>query len=227
MLHQPAITLVGTRSPSEDGKFLAKYIASCLPYLKNTFADIVTVGGLANGIDQIIHQQSIRFQVPTVAFIGTGILLNYPANSEKLRQKIIEQGGAIVSEYLPSENYSAENFVRRNRLQAGLARVVIPVEWKPRGGTEHTLRYAKAAGRKIICLKLPDWSSSHPELSTAQEMRAEIFTIPGQESDLLNAIGQSISRDSHSDQSSRLTDLSETSKPQKDYYQLSLWTEEL
>lgn len=219
LLHQTAIAIVGTRNPSEDGQFLAKYISRCLPY----FHQVVTVSGLAYGIDQIIHQQSLRFKVPTIAFIGTGILLNYPANSDKLRQKIIEQGGAIVSEYLPSESYSAENFVRRNRLQAGLAHVVIPVEWKPKGGTAHTLRFAKAANRKIVCLKLPDWLGSHPELSIAQEMGAEIFTIPGQESKLLEFIQQSISIDINNHQASKLEDLSETSKLQKNYRQLSLW----
>jgi DNA protecting protein DprA len=185
LLYQQAIAIVGTRQPSEDGKFLAKYIGGCLAYWK----DAVTVSGLAYGIDQTIHQESIRFNIPTIAFLGTGILLNYPANSEKLRHQILEKGGTIVSEYLPSESYSAENFIRRNRLQAGLSQVVIPIEWKPKSGTAHTVRFAKAANRQLICLKLPDWSNlEHPELSVAQEMGAKIFTIPGEESELIKTV---------------------------------------
>ncbi len=102
---------------------------------------------MASGIDQIIHKNSLRFDIKTIAFIGTGILLNYPSGSEKLRQEIHQKGGAIVSEYLPHDSYSAANFVHRNRLQAGLARVVIPVEWQEKGGTAHTVRFAK---KKII-----------------------------------------------------------------------------
>jgi predicted Rossmann fold nucleotide-binding protein DprA/Smf involved in DNA uptake len=118
------------------------------------------------------------------------ILLNYPAGSEELRNKIYKKGGAIVSEYLPHQSYSAENFVRRNRIQAGLSRVVIPIEWKPKGGTAHTVRFAKEANKKIICLKLPDWSDSHLELSLAQKMGAEVLTIPGQESEFIHSVTQ-------------------------------------
>lgn len=187
ILHKPSIAIVGTRNPSGDGKFLAHYVGKCLPYLQG-----ITVSGLALGIDQIIHQESIRFNVKTIAIIGTGILLNYPAGSEQLRKKIYKNGGAIVTEYLPNQSYSAENFVRRNRLQAGLSRVVIPVEWKPKGGTAHTVRFAKEAHRKIICLKLPDWSDSHPELSLGQKMGAEVLTIPGQESEFIRSVTQSL-----------------------------------
>lgn len=185
VLHQPAITIVGTRKPTQDGKFLAQYVGRSLPYFKG-----VTVSGLASGIDQIIHKNSLRFNIKTIAFIGTGILLNYPSGSEKLRQEIYQKGGAIVSEYLPHDSYSAANFVHRNRLQAGLARVVIPVEWQEKGGTAHTVRFAKENNRKIICLRQPGWDDSHTELSVAKEMGAEVFTIPGQESEFRKAVQQ-------------------------------------
>lgn len=221
LLYQQGIAIVGTRHPSEDGKFLAKYIGSCLAYWK----EVVTVSGLAYGIDQTIHQESIRFNVPTLAFIGTGILLNYPANSEKLRQQILEKGGTIVSEYLPLESYSAENFVRRNRLQAGLAQVVIPIEWKPKSGTAHTVSFAKKANRQLICLKLPDWSNSeHPELSVAQKIGAKIFTIPGQEDELIKTVHKLIGKKQSSLQTHEPmeNDIS-SSTSQSDYHQLTLW----
>lgn len=125
LLHQASVAIVGTRNPTDDGLFLAKYVGACLPYFNS-----VTVSGLASGIDQLVHQKSIRFNTPTIAVLGTGIRREYPANSNGLRLKILEHGGAIVSEYLPNQSYSAENFVRRNRLQAGLAKVIIPVEWQ-------------------------------------------------------------------------------------------------
>ena len=133
----PSVTIVGTRKPSEDGLFLARYVGACL-------ADwpAATVSGLAAGIDQLAHESSLRAEVPTIAVLGTGILDNYPKDSQVLRDRILGAGGAIVSEYLPRASYSAENFVQRNRLQAALGRVLIPVEWARRSGTAHTVRFA-------------------------------------------------------------------------------------
>jgi DNA protecting protein DprA len=219
ILREPLIAIVGTRNPSGDGRFLAHYVGKCLPYLKAT-----TVSGLALGIDQIIHQESIRFSVKTIAVIGTGILLNYPAGSEELRNKIYKKGGAIVSEYLPYQSYSAENFVRRNRIQAGLSRVVIPIEWKPKGGTAHTVRFAKEAHKKIICLKLPDWSDSHLELSLAQKMGAEVLTIPGQESEFIHCVTQSLALklDENKTKISERVPKKKTEQHQADNLQLTL-----
>jgi len=219
VLHQSAITIVGTRTPSEDGKFLAHYIGGCLPYLKQS----VTVSGLANGIDQIIHRSSLRFQVPTIAILGTGILMNYPENSGELRQEICKAGGAVISEYLPSESYGREKFVLRNRLQAGLARALIPVEWKIDGGTAHTVRFAREANRKIICLRLPDWSNSRAELIKAQDMGADIFTIPGQETALLDTIKECLNLENNMDNDDPLPPSSKKAKKQPEHYQLTLW----
>lgn len=223
ILHQPSIAIVGTRNPSEDGKLLAQYIGACLPY----FNQIATVSGLANGIDQIIHRSSIRFKVPTIAVLGTGIRVTYPENSDDLRQEICKAGGAVISEYLPFESYGREKFVFRNRLQAGLAYIVIPVEWKLESGTAHTVRYAKEANRKIICLKLPDWSDSRTELIKAQDIGADIFTVPGQEATLLDAIKQALVFGNTTPHYEPSFNLSRKIKKQPEYHQLSLWDSEL
>lgn len=186
ILHHSCIAIVGTRQPSEDGEFLARYVGACIPYFD---FDAVTVSGLATGIDQIVHKQSIRFQTPTIAVLGNGIFKNYPSGSEKLRRDICDSGGAIVTEYLPYEGYSADKFVRRNRIQAGLSNVIIPVEWKSKSGTAHTVRYASDAGKPIICLKMPDWSeASHDELNLGRELGAKIFTIPGEETNFIDTV---------------------------------------
>jgi len=186
ILNESAIAVVGTRTPSEDGIFLAKYVGGCIPYFQ-----VNTVSGLANGIDQIIHKESIRFQIPTIAVLGNGIFLNYPAGSENLRSDICNNGGAVITEYLPNQKYSSENFIRRNRLQAGLSDVVIPIEWKTSSGTAHTVHYANKAKKHLVCLKMPDWSEeNHSELKLARELNGKIFTIPGEENlfrDTVNA----------------------------------------
>lgn len=173
-LAMPAVAIVGTRKPSEDGLFLARYVGACLGDWQ-----VATVSGLAAGIDQLAHENSLRAGVPTIAVLGTGILDNYPKGSDVLRKRILEAGGTIVSEYLPHASYSAENFVQRNRLQAALGRALIPVEWARRSGTAHTVRFATALRRPLACLRLADWPSDRLLLEPGVGLETgEIFTLP-------------------------------------------------
>jgi DNA processing protein len=173
-LTMPAVAIVGTRKPSEDGLFLARYVGACL-------ADwpVATVSGLAAGIDQLAHDSSLRTGVPTIAVLGTGILDNYPKGSDIVRRHILEAGGTIVSEYLPQASYSGENFVQRNRLQAALGHALIPVEWARRSGTAHTVRFATELGRPIACLRLADWTADRVVLEPGLgQETGQIFTVP-------------------------------------------------
>lgn len=181
-LHVPAIAAVGTRQPSDDGRWLTSFVGAQLGYW-----NAATVSGLAMGIDQLVHQWSLRARVPTVAVLGTGILSDYPKGAEELRARIIDGGGALVTEYLPRETYSAENFVRRNRLQAALGKVLIPVEWNARSGTAHTVRFAMGQRRPIACLRLPDWASDRVVLP---KEKGRIFSIPGQEHEFRHFVSE-------------------------------------
>ena len=128
--------------------------------------------------------------------LGTGILNNYPSGSEYLRKRILDKGGAIISEYLPNQKYSRESFIHRNRLQTGLSKVVIPIEWARRSGTAHTVGFAKKQKKKIICLRMPDWEKERQELLYAYNIGAQIFTVPGQEKKLFEAISSGLNNKS-------------------------------
>jgi DNA protecting protein DprA len=176
VLRRPSIAIVGTRKPTDDGLFLARYVGACLADWQAP-----TVSGLANGIDQLAHESSIRAGVPTIAVLGTGILDNYPKGSDILREKILRGGGAIISEYLPRESYSAANFVQRNRLQSALGRVLVPVEWARRSGTAHTVRFASDLRRPIACLRLSDWAPERVVMEPGQgHDGGTIFTLPSE-----------------------------------------------
>jgi hypothetical protein len=116
----------------------------------------------------LAHEHSLRAGVPTIAVLGTGILDEYPKGSAIMRERIIADGGTIVTEYLPHISYSAKNFVQRNRLQAALGQVLIPVEWSRRSGTAHTVRFASALERPIACrrgrreVEGPAWMLGEP-----------------------------------------------------------------
>jgi DNA processing protein len=188
VLHRPALTVVGTREPSEDGRFLGRFVGACLAEWAAPM-----ISGLAVGIDQLVHEMSLRAKVPTVAVLGTGILSDYPRDAANLKQEIIARGGALVTEYLPRESYSAENFVKRNRLQAALGRALIPVEWNARGGTAHTVRFATTLKRPIACLRMPDWESNRVVLVKGNGLETgHIFTIPGNEAKFRQFVKQSL-----------------------------------
>ncbi len=183
-IHQRSIAVVGTRNPTRFGFHLAEIIGQTLPQLKSAL-----VSGLADGIDQTMHVGSIKHNVPTIAVLGTGILNNYPSGSEEIRSDICRHGGAIVTEYLPRDTYSSQNFVRRNRIQAGLATVIIPVEWQAKSGTAHTVRFAHETHRQIVCVKPPEWQvAERPELLLATEMGASVFTLPDELEQFIAAV---------------------------------------
>ena len=190
VLHRPSVAIVGTREPSDDGRFLGRYVGACLPAW-----GVPTVSGLAVGIDQQVHELSHRAKVPTIAVLGTGILSDYPRGAVGLRDTIVDNGGAMITEYLPNESYSAEHFVRRNRLQAALGHVLIPVEWNPRSGTAHTVRFATMLRRPIAFLRLSDWETGRvmPSKGMGHET-GRIFTIPGEEAAFRQYVHESISR---------------------------------
>lgn len=176
-LEERGLAIVGTRTPSRDGLFLAEYVGACLHGLQTT-----TISGLAEGIDQAIHRASLRFGVPTVAVLGTGILKTFPKGAEDLANQIVDEGGALVSEYLPTDTYSRATFVRRNRLQSGLARLVLPVEWRTKSGTAHTVRFAAKQHRELVCLRHIGWGERE-ELAMARSLGATVFVIPGEGSE--------------------------------------------
>jgi DNA processing protein len=187
LLTKPSVAVVGTRAPSDDGLWLCRFVGLCFQSW-----GAPTVSGLAVGIDSVVHELSLRAKVPTIAVLGTGIFSEYPKGAVALRDRILDGGGAIVTEYLPYETYSAENFVRRNRLQAALAQVLIPIEWAARSGTAHTVRYAAGLKRPIAGLRLPDWPKDRVMFSNGAAATATTFTIPGQEEQFRQFVAKSL-----------------------------------
>jgi DNA processing protein len=140
-----SVAVVGTREPSPKGVRDACVISASL-----VDAGFTIVSGLAEGIDEAAHATAVERGGHTVAVLGNGIDVTFPAGTADLRARILASQGAIVTEYLPRTMYSRHNFVQRNRIQAALASVVVPVECKPKSGTAHTVRFAAELGRLIV-----------------------------------------------------------------------------
>jgi DNA processing protein len=142
---ESSVAVVGTREASPRGMELTKHLCELLVRW-----GYVVVSGLAEGIDTVAHRTTVDLRGDTVAVLGTGINIEFPAGSAMLRERILERGGMVLTEYFPDAMYSRQSFVQRNRIQAGLANAVIPVESMMKSGTAHTVRFAEEFGRQLV-----------------------------------------------------------------------------
>ncbi|MDX2270586.1 MAG: DNA-processing protein DprA [Cyanobacteriota bacterium] len=143
---QPSVAIVGTRSPTPYGRRWTEKIASVLGE-----AGFVVVSGLAAGIDGIAHQACLQAGGTTLAVVGTGVDVVYPAQHRQLYQQIQKQG-AILSEFPPGTQPAKENFPRRNRIIAGLCQTTLVMEAPAKSGALITAYLANDYGRDVMVL---------------------------------------------------------------------------
>jgi DNA processing protein len=146
LLHTRAVALVGSRSATPQGMDDAERFARTF-----SAAGVTVVSGLAQGIDGAAHRGGLEGVGSTVAVIGTGADLVYPAAHHALARQIAVQG-AILSEWPLGTPARAANFPQRNRLIAGLVSGVLIVEAAMRSGSLITARLANEMGRDVFAL---------------------------------------------------------------------------
>jgi len=143
---QWAVAVVGTRAATVYGKEATRRIAGDLARNKVTI-----ISGLARGIDSEAHRAALDAGGRTIAVLGSGLDIIYPAESRGLAQAIIEQG-ALVSEYAMGTHPEASNFPPRNRIISGLSLGVVIVEAGERSGALITADYALEQGREVFAV---------------------------------------------------------------------------
>lgn len=146
-LHMPMVSIVGSRNASAAGLRHAYQFSRAL-----TVAGFVVSSGLALGIDGAAHQASVDLNLPTVAVMGTGNDRIYPSRHKKLAHRVLECGGALVTELLPGSGPLAAHFPRRNRIISGLSTGVLVVEAAIKSGSLITARMALNQGREVFAL---------------------------------------------------------------------------
>lgn len=146
LLNAPTIAVVGSRNASAQGLINAEKFSEHL-----SLAGLAISSGLAAGIDAAAHQGALRGLGSTIAVIGTGADIVYPARNRQLAHHIA-QSACIVSEYALGTPAIAGNFPRRNRIISGLAKGVLVVEAAAQSGSLITARMAAEQGREVFAI---------------------------------------------------------------------------
>lgn len=141
---RPTVAIVGTRKPTAYGREVTARIASDLAK-----RGVVIVSGMALGVDAIAHTAALDAGGTTIAVLANGLHRYYPATNTQLGNRIVANGGAILSEYEPGVEPREFQFLERNRIVSGLADAVIITEAAARSGTLNTAAHAITQGKDL------------------------------------------------------------------------------
>jgi DNA processing protein len=139
-----ALAVVGTRNATAYGRQATAQLCQEL-----ASRNVTIVSGMAKGIDTCAHQAALDAGGRTIAVLGCGVDVVYPAENKLLMQRIIEQG-AVLSEYAPGTQPEASNFPPRNRIVSGMTLGVLLVEAGAKSGALITVDFAKEQGRDVF-----------------------------------------------------------------------------
>ncbi len=143
-----ALSVVGTRKASSYGKELCRNIVL---ELGSMIDDLVIISGLAFGIDVIAHRAALEGGIPTVAVLGHGLNTLYPHAHRETAKKICRQG-ALVTDFHSGMGPERNNFLRRNRIIAGMADATLVIESAASGGALITAAMASSYHRDVLAV---------------------------------------------------------------------------
>ena len=207
--HLIYLTIVGARNHTSYGK------NTCMKLIEGLSGyPIVIVSGLALGIDTIVHDTALRAGLSTVAFPGSGLdpSVLYPRNNFALAQKILDAGGAIVSEFEPETKAALWTFPQRNRLMAGISRATLIIEATEKSGTLITARLATEYNRDVMAVP----GSIFSEMSAGPHLLLRLGATPITKSeDILQQLGFDVSA-TDENKSEKLEALADCSAEEKE-----------
>lgn len=199
------IAVVGTRMPSEYGKNFCEKMISDLSGL-----NITVISGMAYGIDICAHKASLKNKLPTVGVLAHGLDRMYPAEHKKYAKNMMNNGGALVTEFLSGTKPDRENFPRRNRIVAGLSDAVIVVETALRGGSMITAELAWQYDR--VLMALPGKAGDEKSVGCNFLIKTNKAEMLENADDLLKSLGWNLEKNAKPKQKQLPLNLSEDEK---------------
>lgn len=145
ILSKPAMAVIGTRNQDKYGSGQARKWTEQL-----VRSGLCVVSGLAYGVDSIAHKTVVELKGDTVAVLGSGINWIYPSKNRKLAERILENNGAIMTEFPPGTKPDAVNFPARNRIVSGMSLGVLVIQSGVKGGSMITARCALDQNREVF-----------------------------------------------------------------------------
>jgi DNA processing protein len=173
------VACVGTREPSTFGVTVSERITKVL--VENNWG---IVSGLAVGVDSECHRAALVAGGHTVAVLANGLDTVYPKRNEKLAHKIIESGGALLSEQPIGMRVTGPNLVKRDRIQSGMSLATFVMQTDIMGGTMHTVRFTLEQ-RRLLFAPVP--TVRYSEDIKSMGIRAIVEKNGSQLADLLQA----------------------------------------
>ena len=180
LLSESSLAVVGTRAASQYGIANAARLSA-----RAARAGVTIVSGLAVGVDAAAHTAALQAGAKTIAVLGCGVDVVYPAENAELYRAIASRG-LLVSEFMPGTPPIGHHFVQRNRIIAAIARSVLVIEAGARSGALSTARQALDLGRDVMAVPGPIDLPNHVGSNTLLRDGAHI--VCGEE-DLLFYLG--------------------------------------
>lgn len=146
LLGSLSVAVVGSRKYSEYGRWAARAVSS-----KLASAGVAVVSGMARGIDTCAHRAALDAGGKTIAVLGTGLDITYPAANKELKQQIAREG-LLISEYPPGYPASKYTFPKRNRIISGMSVATVIAEAGNNSGSLITAGLAMEQGRSVYVM---------------------------------------------------------------------------
>lgn len=177
------LCVVGSRRYTNYGRDVCEKLIAGLKG-KN----VVIVSGLALGIDAIAHKAALRAGLKTIGIPGSGLdsSVIYPRTNKVLSEKIVNSGGALLSEFEDKFKATPQSFPRRNRIMAGMSDAVLIIEAEQRSGTLITARLSLEYNREVFVV--PGSILSRNSVGTNSLIKDGAIPITSSE-DLLEELG--------------------------------------
>lgn len=178
------ISIVGTRNASDYGRELTYELISGL---KKNGIEALVVSGLAYGIDITAHKAALKEDLPTLGVVGHGLDKLYPASHASIAKDMIAKNGGLLSDFPSGAGIDPGNFIRRNRIIAGLADCTIVVESAEKGGSLITADIANSYNREVFAF--PGRITDQYSLGCNKLIKKNLAALIEQPTDLIEYMG--------------------------------------